>query len=202
MNTLRKGLAASIVAVLACLSSAAPASALSLQVRGGIVDGDQGDGSNIGVDVFFYEGRSFDFFAGFDSISASQTHDLSTTGGTVSATTDADTTAIMLGLRYKMRTESSWKPFLSFGIARFDTEFTHQAGLEAYYERPFEKTSTGMRLGLGVDAGFGDNWSIGLEGSLLTNVYYYEEGFFGGMRLLDKYGVATQLNLGLRYHFD
>jgi len=192
-----------IVIAVASLALATTASALSLQLRGGTDNGDTGKGSNIGLDVFFYEGRSFDFFVGYDVISVSDKHELVPTAGPpIPATTDATTTALMLALRYKMQTESSWKPYLSFGVARLDTKFTHQAGLESYYEKPFEKSSTGMRLGLGVDVGISDSWSLGLEGSLLTGVPYYEDYYFGGGRMLDSYGIITQLNLGLRYHFN
>jgi opacity protein-like surface antigen len=136
-------------------------------------------------------------------ISVSDEHTLlPTVGAPIPATTDAETTALTLALRYKMQTESSWKPYLSFGIALINTKFTHhQPNPEQYYETPFEQSGSGMRLGLGVDVGMSDHWSAGLEGSLLTNVPYYEEPFFGQMRSLDKYGVMTQLNLGLRYHF-
>ncbi len=202
MKTMRNGSLIAIAVVAACLFTATAASALSLQVRGGLDGGDDGSGTNVGVDVFFYEGRSFDFFAGYDVIRTSNTVDLSTPAGPVSATTDVETKALILGLRYKMQTQSSWKPFLSLGLARFDTKFTHQPGLEAYYEQPFKQDSTGLRFGLGTDVGISDNWSIGLEGALLTNVYYYDKGFFdSGMQVLDKAGIVTQLDLGLRYHF-
>lgn len=201
MRTMLKTLALSAVVSAVCLSLVSAASAMSLQVRGGMTGGDNGDGTNIGVDVFFYEGKSFDFFVGYDLISASDTYDLSTTGGPVSATTEADTSALILGMRYKMQTQSSWKPFFSVGLALLNTSFTLPAGLESYYETPAEKDSTGLRLGLGVDVGISDTWSLGFEGSLLTNVPYYEEGWFGSARVLDTYGTLWELDLGLRYHF-
>ncbi len=201
MKTKLKASMIAIIVAAACLCLATAASALSLQARGGVVGGDDGSGRNVAVDVFFYEGKSFDFFAGYDVIKSSKTFDLSFGGGPSSATTDVDTTAIILGLRYKMQTQSSFKPFLSLGLARYHTKFTHEAGTESYYEKPFEEDSTGLRLGLGVDVGISDSWSIGLEGVLLTNVYYYEEGLFSGMPRLDRAGVVSQLDLGLRYHF-
>ncbi len=200
MKTLLKSFLVVIMAAAVCLFWATAASALSLQARGGVVGGDDGSGTNVGLDVFFYEGKSFDFFVGYDLISSSKTFDLSFAGGPSSATTDVDTTALTLGLRYKMQTESSFKPFLSLGLARYHTKFTQQAGLESYYEQPFEEDSTGLRFGLGADIGISDNWSIGLEAVLLTNVYYYEEGLFSGMPRLDRAGVVSQLDLGLRYH--
>ena len=203
MRTISIRYIVSIVTMAAVLSAATMASALSLQVRAGSDNGDAGKGSNIGIDLFFYEGRSFDFFIGYDHISVSnkQTLSLPAPTGDVQATTDATTNALLIGLRYKMQTDSSWKPYLSFGLARLDTEFTPQPGLEPYYEKPFEKTTTGMLLGLGVDVGVSDNWSVGVEGSLLTGIPYYENYFFGTGLSLDSYGVVTQLDLGLRYHF-
>lgn len=200
MHVMWKGTVAAVVLALTFLSNAPPASALSFQVRGGTIGGDQGEGTNVGLDAFFYEGRSFDFFVSCDFLSASDSWDLSTPGGTVSATIDADTTAVVLGFRYKFTTESSWKPFLSLGIGSFSTEFTPQAGLESYFAQPFKNENTGMRLSAGFDVGVGDNWSIGFEAGILTNVYYYEEGWFGGGPMLDKYGTVSQLNMGIRYH--
>lgn len=193
----------SLVLVATCLCMASTASAVSVQVRGGTDSGDTGKGSNIGLDVFFYEGRSFDFFLGYDVLSLEEKHDLWTSSSTVvPATTDATTTALLLGLRYKMQTDGSWNPYLSLGAALLKTTFTHQQGLESYYEGPFDKSTSGMRLGLGMDVGVSDQWSFGLEGSLLTGVPYYEDYFFGGGRQLDRYGVVTQVNVGIRYHFD
>ena len=201
MKAMPKGSIAAVFLVVACLSMATTASALSLQIRGGSDSGDAGKGSNVGLNLFFYEGRSFDFFIGYDHISVSNKQTLSLATGDVQATTDATTNALLLGLRYKMQTESSWKPYLSFGLARLDTELTPQPGLEIYYEKPFEKTTSGVLLGLGVDVGISDNWSVGVEASLLTGIPYYENYFFGTGLSLDSYGIVTQLDLGLRYHF-
>ena len=204
MKELRAWFSASIVIVVLCLTMATTASAVSLQLRGGTDSGDAGKGSNVGLDLFFYEGRSFDFFIGYDRISVSnkQTLSLPAPTGDVQATTDATTNALLLGLRYKMQTESSWKPYLSFGLARLNTELTPQPGLESYYEKPYEKTTTGVLLGLGVDVGISDHWSVGVEGRLLTGIPYYENYYFGTGLSLDSYGIVTQLNLGLRYHFE
>lgn len=200
-----KGFIASVMIVAACLVMAPAVSAMSLQVRAGTDTGDSGEGSNVALDLFFYEGRSFDFYIGYDSISASDEHSVLLTTGIVRANTTVRTTALILGLRYKMQTEYSWKPYVSFGMTFLNTQFSHQPGLESYYEGPFERSTSGILLGLGVDVGISDNWSIGLEGAILTGVPYYSEAILstGSVgRSLNDDGAIKQVALGLRYHFD
>jgi Outer membrane protein beta-barrel domain len=196
---------ASVMIVAACLAMAPAASAVSLQVRAGTDSSDNGEGSNVALDLFFYEGRSFDFYLGYDSISASDEHSVLLTTGIARATTTARTTAFILGLRYKMQTEYSWKPYVSFGMTFLDTTFAHQPGLESYYEGPFERSTSGILLGLGVDVGISNNWSLGLEGTILTGVPYYSDAILstGSVgRALNDDGDIMQVDLGLRYHFD
>jgi len=205
MQALPKKVVLSIFIVAAFLSVAPAASAVSLQVRGGLSRGDAGGGMDIGLELFFYEGRSFDFYIGYDIISASQRYSVITTTGVVDATTDSTITAVIYGVRYKMQTESSWKPYVSFGFTRLNTKFTHQPGMEPYFEQPYEKSTSGILLGLGVNVGISDKWSVGLEGGMLTDVPYYETSYlgFGGSRLsLTDYGTISQVDVALRYHFD
>ena len=120
-------------------------------------------------------------------------------GGTTSKV-DYKISAVILGLRYKIQTSSSWKPYLSFGVSSAKTAFTLASSNTATFASPKSGSTIGAQIGLGVDLGISESWSINIGALIYTNVQLYQGDYTSqGYKTMDR--GFNELNLGLRYHF-
>ena len=199
MKEYLKGVIISAFIMVALLSMTTGVSAMSIQARGGSVfESRMGDGTNMGVAIFFYEGRTFDLFAGYDSISASVQVDPDNPLTKVKSKTNA----AFLGFQYKFQNIGSFTPHVSLAVTSTKTTVTFEPGASTLFEPLPSGRSIGWRTGLGVDYGIGESWSLGLEVIVYNAIYFYStEKNTASQLTADNEGWVSAADLELRYHF-
>lgn len=173
MNTHSKRCAVSLFAVLALTLMYAEANAASVQVRAGVGGlggpNQKGDFQQEGVDMFIYEGRRVELFVGVEMTS---TKDAATGGYTGNGTNSAklnyklDITAATFGVRFKPALSGRWRPYLDLGgiagKADYKTDITAQSNEILLSTGSGSTNFVSARIGLGMDVGLGEQWSIGV----------------------------------------
>src|SRR3989338_5470821 len=190
--------------------------AFSLKVRGGtsvsgnaFVDATTSSSTYTGISMFFYEGKTWDFFLGYDQIK--QDADMKNLPLTSEIKFSGSASTANLGFHYKFSTEWWVKPYLSFEMLypiSSSSEYTIKSSDPSRITLNESETQPpiGARGGFGMGGGITEKLSIGLE--FFTAGYPFKYKYVGqdnrtsNQKIVDlSQSIQIDINLGLRYFF-
>lgn len=216
-NIIKSGMVCLLsVAVLGLLPI--EANAFSLQVRGGggvlSLDREEGDGqgeySQVGADIFFYEGRNLELFLGAENLQGTSTDAEGEFSGGASYNADYSFkyTAVTYGLRLKPALSGRWKPYLALGGVGGTADFEVTGIRNAVLLSKSKDSATfgAGRVGLGMDVGLSTRFSLGMEanatGTWASFKAVVASPATGEVKETRIDGVSTiGFSIGLRYAF-
>ena len=206
-------------AVLALALVVPEARAASVQVRAGAggLTGKNSQSGNFqreGVDVFIYEGRRVELFVGAELTStknASTGTDNNNGPSSTPINYSLDMTTATFGLRFKPAVSGRWRPYLALGVvagkADYKADVSGQANILLLSTANGSTNFISPRVGLGMDVGLGEQWSIGIEATFTKSSPTFNvvvADFNTGQiedRELNKSADMLGATLGLRYAF-
>ncbi|MBI5747643.1 MAG: hypothetical protein HZA00_00850 [Nitrospinae bacterium] len=211
-----------IKAVIVCLLAilclgfmSEKADAFSLKVRGGtgvsgnaLRDATTSSSTYTGISMFFYEGKTWDFFLGYDQVKQEAT--MKNLPITSEIKFSGSGSTANLGLHYKFSTEWWVKPYLSFEALypiSASSEYTIKSSdpsritlRDSEGAPPF-----GGRGGIGIEREITEKLSIGLEFSTAVYPFNYkwmsQDQGTSSKNVYTDPALQVDINLGLRYFF-
>ena len=190
--------------------------AFSLKVRGGtsvsgnaFVDATTSSSTYTGISMFFYEGKTWDFFLGYDQIKQEATMKNLPLTSEIKFSGSASTAN--LGFHYKFSTEWWVKPYLSFEMLypiSSSSEYTIKSSDPSRITLNESETQPpiGARGGIGIEREITEKLSIGLEFSTASYPFKYkwlsqDNGTLNSKSVYSDPSTQIDINLGLRYFF-
>ena len=212
-----------VVAGLSFLS--AEASAFSLQLRGGIGEqmesgtekgqlSGKASGNQTGLNVFIYEGQTWDIFLGAEQVNLSGTMTDYTIAAPVEVKHSHEITQGILGFHSKIFQGEWIKPYFALEIlapiqASSNVEVGSPAGGGSISNLKIGKgAGLGFKAGVGIDMPITERLNIGIEALYASKPVEfsitYKKTRGGNQQIIDDSwsgGGFMDLNLTLRYYF-